>query len=135
MLHCCSSDLFPDIYFLLIKSVIDTLSVSTPMPERSYSTLKLVKTFLWNATRQIRLKMPLLYKVLIEVVLNKFVIKYTIILYDKHHWDRDDKINTNYYFSAYTYVCECVTQSVKCKISVIFDTIYTLYTYLYIIYM
>lgn len=81
--------------------------------------------------------MPLLYvyKVLIKVVLNKFVIKYTIILYDKHHWDRDDKINTNYYFSAYTYVCECVTQSVKCKISVIFDTIYTLYTYLYIIYM
>lgn len=56
------------------------------------------------------------------------------ILYPVHpSLGRYIKIDTNYYFSAY--VCECVIQSVKCKISVIFDTEYTAIYILYIMFV
>jgi len=52
-LNYCNPELFPNIHFLL--KVLAILSVSTATPEQTFSTLKHVKTFLWNSTRQERL--------------------------------------------------------------------------------
>ncbi|KAL5241561.1 hypothetical protein ACI65C_008971 [Semiaphis heraclei] len=52
-LNYCNPELFPNIHFLL--KVLATLPVSTSTPERTFSTLKRVKTFLRNSTGQERL--------------------------------------------------------------------------------
>lgn len=52
-LNYCNAELFPNIHFLL--KVLATLPVSTATPERTFSTLKRVKTFLRNSTGQERL--------------------------------------------------------------------------------
>ncbi|XP_025419694.1 zinc finger MYM-type protein 1-like [Sipha flava] len=78
-LNNCNSDLFPCIYFLL--KVLATLPVSTATPERTFSTLKRMKTFLPNAIGQNRLNGVALLcihrniKVDPEDVLNKFALQ------------------------------------------------------------
>lgn len=49
----CNVDFFPSIFYLL--NVLGTLPVSTSTPERTFSTLKRLKTFLRNRTGQERL--------------------------------------------------------------------------------
>lgn len=52
-LSLCNRDFFPNLHFLL--KVLATLPVSTATAERTFSTLKRLKTFLRNATGQDRL--------------------------------------------------------------------------------
>lgn len=50
----CDANLFPNI-FILIK-ILCTLPVSTTTPERMFSSLKRIKTYLKNTMSQVRLK-------------------------------------------------------------------------------
>lgn len=78
-LNYCNPELFPNIYFLL--KVLATLPVSTATPERTFSTLKRVKTFLRNSTGQERLTGLALLSVHRNIpvdpeeVLNKFALQ------------------------------------------------------------
>lgn len=51
-LDCCDITLYPNIYRLL--KILCTLPVTTCTPERTFSTLKRVKTYLRNTTGQVR---------------------------------------------------------------------------------
>lgn len=50
-LDICNQDIYPNIYFLL--KVLCTLPVSTSSPERTFSTLKRVKTYLRNKMSEV----------------------------------------------------------------------------------
>jgi len=50
----CDANLFPNI-FILIK-ILCTLPVSTTTPERMFSSLKRIKTYLRNTMSEVRLK-------------------------------------------------------------------------------
>jgi len=67
-LNYCNPELFPNIHFLL--KVLATLPVSTATPERTFSTLKRVKTFLRNSTGQERLTGLALLSVHRDVTVN-----------------------------------------------------------------
>ncbi|XP_008182934.1 52 kDa repressor of the inhibitor of the protein kinase-like [Acyrthosiphon pisum] len=79
LLNHCNPELFPNIHFLL--KVLATLPVSTSNPERTFSTLKRVKTFLRNSTGQERLTGLALLSVHRDVtvnpeeVLNRFALQ------------------------------------------------------------
>lgn len=51
-LDCCDATLYPNIYKLL--KILCTLPVTTCTPERTFSTLKRIKTYLRNTTGQVR---------------------------------------------------------------------------------
>jgi hypothetical protein len=65
-LNYCSPKIFPKIHFLLKA----TLPVSTATPERIFSTLKRIKTFLRNSTGQERLTRLVLLSVHRDVTVN-----------------------------------------------------------------
>ncbi|KAL4127184.1 hypothetical protein QTP88_011381 [Uroleucon formosanum] len=67
-LNYCNPELFANIHFLL--KVLATLPVSTATPERTFSTLKRVKTFLRNSTGQERLTGLALLSVHRDVTVN-----------------------------------------------------------------
>ncbi|XP_029345910.1 52 kDa repressor of the inhibitor of the protein kinase-like, partial [Acyrthosiphon pisum] len=67
-LSYCNPELFPNIHFLL--KVLATLPVSTATPERTFSTLKRVKTFLRSSTGQERLTGIALLSVHRDVTVN-----------------------------------------------------------------
>ncbi|KAL4120679.1 hypothetical protein QTP88_013327 [Uroleucon formosanum] len=67
-LNYCNPELFANIHFLL--KVLATLTVSTATPERTFSTLKRVKTFLRNSTGQERLTGLALLSVHRDVTVN-----------------------------------------------------------------
>lgn len=75
MLVNCSKELFPNIYILL--KIFCVIPVSTATPERSYSTLRRLKTYLRNSTGENRLTSLSLLNIYyaieidIEEVLNK----------------------------------------------------------------
>lgn len=50
-LDICNKDIYPNIYVLL--KVLCTLPVSTSSPERMFSTLKRVKTYLRNTMSEV----------------------------------------------------------------------------------
>lgn len=50
-LQLCSSNIYPNIHKLL--KILCTLPVSTATPERSFSTLKRVKTYLRNSMTEV----------------------------------------------------------------------------------
>lgn len=52
-MESCERSLFPNLYFLL--NVLAALPISTSTPERSFSSLRRLKTYLRNATGEERL--------------------------------------------------------------------------------
>ncbi|KAL4097608.1 hypothetical protein QTP88_022352 [Uroleucon formosanum] len=52
-LRQCDKEIFPNIYFLL--KILCTLPVSTPTPERTFSCLKRLKSYLQNTMTETRL--------------------------------------------------------------------------------
>jgi len=78
-LNYCNPELYPNIHFLL--KVLATLPVSTATPDRTFSTLKRVNTFLRNSTGQERLTGLALLSVHRDVtvnpeeVLNRFALQ------------------------------------------------------------
>lgn len=59
LLDICSQDAYPNINKLL--KIFCTLPVSTATPERSFSTLKRLKTYLRNSTSQVRTNFKIFY--------------------------------------------------------------------------
>lgn len=53
-LQLCKPSIFPNIYILL--KILCTLPVSTATPERTFSCLKRLKTFLRNTMSEVRCK-------------------------------------------------------------------------------
>jgi hypothetical protein len=73
-LNECDYNIYPSIFFLI--KVLTTLPVTTATPERSFSTLKRLKTFLRNTTGQNRLNGLALMSVHREVTIpNEDVLK------------------------------------------------------------
>lgn len=50
-LKICDKDVFPNVYFLI--KIFCTLPVSTAEPERSFSSMKRIKTYLRNTMKEV----------------------------------------------------------------------------------
>ncbi|KAK5644413.1 hypothetical protein RI129_002576 [Pyrocoelia pectoralis] len=78
-LELCNKEAYPNVFKLLL--IFCTLPVSTSTPERTFSTLKRIKTYLRNSTSQNRLnglammaihrELPILEEEIIEALAQK----------------------------------------------------------------
>lgn len=50
-LHLCNPNIYPNVYFIL--KILCTLPVSTSTPERMFSSLKRIKTYLRNSMSEV----------------------------------------------------------------------------------